>query len=160
MPIESISPEISATIAAVAAIVAAVSAIFSYQLSRRIYNEVKSDEEIIPGPIHRVGLQEQDHDDALVRITLFNKSARKAYVTQIKVIDQDDQQTSVTWSNSISSLGKIENPTGLLGIINSENIYIRQNSGSKFRVITVFITHSHSKEPLVVKFDPYQGWWQ
>jgi hypothetical protein len=160
MSIESLGPEIAAWVAAAAAIVAATSAGFSYVLSRQIYDEIKSDEDIISGPIHRVGLQEKDHDDPLVRIALFNKSVRKAYVTGIKVLDHQGQQTDVTWSNSLSSIGNIENPTGLVGIINSENIYIRQNSGSVFREITIFITHSHSKEPLVVKFDPYQGWWQ
>lgn len=147
-------------IAAAAAAVAAVSAGFSYILSRRIYKEVKSDEVVVAGPIHRVGLLEKDHDNPLMRVTLFNKSARKAFVTSVKVIDQDGQQIPITWSNSISKVGNIENPTGLLGLVNSENVYIRRNDGAEFRQLSVRITHSFSDRELILEFDPYQGWWQ
>ena len=151
---------VSAWLAAGSAVVAAVSAIFSYLLSKRIYDEIKSDEAIVSGPLHRVGLPVKDHDDPLVRVTLFNKSARKAYITRVRVLDQDNQQIPVTWSNSISDVGNIENPTGILGIIDSANIYIRNNAGSEFRNVTVFIKHSFSENEIIIKFDPYQGWWQ
>jgi len=62
-------------VAAAAAVAAAVSAAYSYLLSKRIYDQIKSDETLVAGPVHRVGLLEKDHDDSLVRVTLFNKSA-------------------------------------------------------------------------------------
>jgi methionine synthase I (cobalamin-dependent) len=151
---------IATIIAAAAAVVAAVSAGFSYFLSKRIYDEIKSDEMLIAGRLHQVGLMEKDHNDPLVRTALFNKSSRKAFVTTVKVFDQDNQQIPVTWSNSISNTGNIENPTGLLGIVNTENLYIRRNDGVEFRDVSVKITHSFSANELVLKFDPYQGWWQ
>ncbi|ADT70394.1 MAG: hypothetical protein ACI9H9_001178 [Pseudoalteromonas tetraodonis] len=151
---------ITTIIAASAAVVAAVSACFSYFLSKRIYDEIKSDETLIAGRLHQVGLSEKAHNDPLVRTALFNKSARKVFVTTVKVYDQDNQQIPVTWSNSISKDGNIEDPTGLLGIVNTENLYIRRNDGSEFRDVSVKITHSFSPNELVLKFDPYQGWWQ
>ncbi len=151
---------IATFIAAAAAVVAAVSAGFSYMLSKRIYDEIKSDEVLIAGRLHRVGLLERSHDEAVMRVALFNKSARKAFVTSVKVFDQDQQQIAVTWSNSISNVGNIENPTGLLGILHTENLYIRRNDGGEFREVTVRITHSFSNTELVLTFDPLQGWWQ
>lgn len=149
-----------ALIAASAAIVAAVSACFSYLLSKRIYEEVKSDEMLIAGRPHRVGLLEKGHDNPLLRVGLFNKSSRKAYVTTVKVHDQKGQQIPVTWSNAISQIGNIENPTGLLGIVNTENIYIRRNDGAEFKEVSIMISHSFSPTELILNFDPYQGWWQ
>jgi hypothetical protein len=58
-------------IASAAAVVAAVSAGFSYLLSSRIYKEIKTDEVVVAGPVHRVGLLEKDHDNPLVRVILF-----------------------------------------------------------------------------------------
>lgn len=153
-------PEIATYIAAAAAVVAAASAGFSYFLSKRIYDEIKSDEALIAGRLHRVGLLEKGHDDPLMRVGLFNKSSRKAFITSVKVYDQNNQQIPVTWSSTISNVGNIENPTGLLGIIDTENLYIRRNDGVEFQDVLVKITHSFSDEELVLKFDPLQGWWQ
>tara|TARA_R110000787_G_C13229377_1_gene427060 strand:- start:152 stop:631 length:480 start_codon:yes stop_codon:yes gene_type:complete len=156
-----LSPNETATaIAATAAVVAAASAGFSYLLSRRIYKEIKSDEVVVAGPLHRVGLLEKDRDNPLMRVTIFNKSSRKAFVTSVKVIDQDGQQIPITWSNSISKIGSIENPTGLLGLVNSENIYIRRNDGAEFQQVSVQINHSFSNRGMILEFDPYQGWYQ
>ena len=53
----SIWGDVSTAIAASAAIIAAVCAYLSYRLSKGIYDEIKSDEVIIPGPLHHPGLQ-------------------------------------------------------------------------------------------------------
>jgi hypothetical protein len=150
--------DMATIIASAAAVIAAVSAGFSYLLSRRIYDEIKTDEIVVAGPVHRVGLLEKNHDNPLVRVTLFNKSTRKTFVTGVKVLDQDGQQIPVTWSNHISQVGNIENPTGLLGLVNSQNIYIRRNDGVEFRKVSVLIKHSFSENELVLEFDPHQCW--
>jgi hypothetical protein len=159
MSFELCASGITAVFAATAAITAAAIAWRSHLLSRKIYDEIKSDEVLVAGPVHRVGLQEADHDDCLIRVTLFNKSARKAFVTAVKVSDQNWPHIECTWGDSIDKVGTIQNPTGLLGVIDSKNIYIRRNDAQKFGQVNVEITHSFSNEKIVLVFDPYQGWW-
>lgn len=150
--------EVITLLATSAAIVAAVSAYFSYSLSKKIYNEIKSDEVVISGPVHRVGLIEKDHNDPLIRVTLFNKSARKTFITSVDIKNADGSRVPATWSNSISSVGNIENPTGLLGLLDTENLYIRRNDGKEFIQAHIHIKHSFSDQEMVLQFDPYGGW--
>ncbi len=74
---------LATAVAAIAAIVAAASAFLSYRLSKDIYKEIKSDEVIIAGPLHHPGLRVQDHDDCVLRCTLFNKSKKKTYISSV-----------------------------------------------------------------------------
>lgn len=144
-------------IVAIAATVAAIFTIHSYLLSKRIYDEVKSDEDIVAGPVHRVGYLENDHDDPVVRVTLFNRSSRKAFVMGIKMFDQSSDHIPVMWSNSASSIGNIENPTGLIGLVDSTDIYIRRNDGEPIHKSSFLVSHSFSETELVLEFDPYQS---
>lgn len=144
--------------ATIAAIVAAASAYFSYTLSKRIYNEIKSDEVIIAGHLHHPGLQDQAHNDCVLRCTLLNKSQRKAYINEVKVFDQSGNQIPITWSSAIDHLGNILNPTGLLGLKDSVDLVIRRNDGKEFLNSTVQIKHSFNSNAIELQFDPYQGW--
>ena len=93
-------------------------------------------------------------------MTIFNKSARKAFITSVKVLDESQEPIPITWSNSISRIGNIENGTGLTGLTNSENIYIRRNDGLEFTKATVLVKHSFSDKDLVLQFNSLEEWMQ
>ena len=85
---------VATAIATLAAVVAAASAFLSYRLSKNIYDEIKSDEIIIAGPLHHPGLHVKEHDDCVLLCTLFNKSKkRKAYINSVKALDQNNNIT-------------------------------------------------------------------
>jgi hypothetical protein len=150
--------DLPTTIAACAAIVAAVCAYFSYRLSKRIYDEIKSDEVIIPGPLHHPGLRVHDHDQCVLRCAIFNKSPRKAYINSVEAFDSKGVKIEITWSDSMDDLGNILNPTGLLGITDSINLCMRKNDGKDFGKTTVFIQHSFSSKKIQIVYDPYAEW--
>ena len=150
--------EVAAAIAAFAAIVAAASAFLSYRLSKGIYDEIKSDEVIIAGPLHHPGLAIREHDDCVLRCTLFNKSKRKTYINSVEASDQKGMPIEITWSDSIDELGNIQKPTGLLGLENSVNLVLRRNDGKSFNETVVRIKHSFSSDVIEILFEPYKGW--
>jgi hypothetical protein len=154
----SIWADVSIAIAASAAIVAAVCAYFSYRLSKRIYDEIRSDEVIIPGPLHHPGLRLPEHDNSVLRCAVFNKSQRKAYINSVEAFDSKNSKIEVTWSDGIDNLGNILNPTGLLGVTDSVNLLMRRNDGQEFGKTTVFIRHSFSSKKIKILYDPYAEW--
>ncbi len=139
----------------IAAIIAAISAYGSYLLSKRIFDEIKSDEVIISGELHHIGLGEREHDRSVLRCTLFNKSKRKAYINSVKAYEKNGNEIDITWSNSCDKLGNIQNPTGLLGIIDSTNLIIRRNDGEVFFYTKVIIKNSFSSDSIEVDFEPF-----
>lgn len=145
-------------IATSAAIVAAVSAYLSYRLSRRIYEEIKSDEVIIPGPLHHIGLRNQDHDKCVLRCTLFNKSKRKAYISSVDAFDSKKSKIRIKWSNKHNEYGEILDPTELLGVEDSVNLVMRRNDGEAFEKTIVRIKHSFSSDEIELTYDPYAEW--
>jgi hypothetical protein len=149
---------VATAIAAFAAIVAAASAFLSYRLSKGIYDEIKSDEVIIAGPLHHPGLRIPAHDDCVLRCTLFNKSKRKTYINLVEASDLKSTPIEITWSDSIDELGNIQNPTGLLGLENSVNLVLHRNDGKSFDKTVVRIKHSFSSDVIEILFDPYKGW--
>lgn len=150
--------DVATAIAAVAAITAAASAFFSYRLSKRIYDEIKSDEELVSGPVHHPGLQHREHDACVLRCSIFNKSKRKAFIRSVRAYDRDGQDIPISWSGRHNHLGNIEEPTGLLGVTDQVNLAIRRNDGEAFQFTRIAIRHSFSGSELVVEFDPYEGW--
>lgn len=144
-------------VATVAAVSAAVSAFFSYRLSRNIYDEIKSDETIIPGRLHHPGLKITVHDQSVLRCTLFNKSHRKAFVSSVMAYEKNGDEIPIAWSSSIDEFGNIVNPTGLLGLADSIDLYLRRKDGEEFKGSDVHVWHSYGDNPLQLKFAPYHG---
>jgi len=147
--------DVATAIAAFAAIVAAASAFLSYRLSKSIYQKIKSDEVVIAGPLHHPGLRIQDHDDCVLRCTLFNKSKRKTYISSVKAFDKNRKSIEVTWSDSMDDLGNIQHATGLLGLEDSLNLVLRRNDGKPFSMTTVRIKHSFRHDDLEISYIPY-----
>jgi hypothetical protein len=150
--------DLSTAIAACAAIVAAVCAYFSYRFSKRIYDEIKSDEVIIPGPLHHPDLRVHEHDECVLRCAVFNKSPRKAYINSVEAFDPKGVKIEITWSDSMDDLGNILNPTGLLGVTDAINLCMRRNDGKEFGKTTVFIQHSFSSRKIEIVYDPCMEW--
>lgn len=144
--------------ASIAAVIAAGSAFFSYRLSKNIYDEIKSDETLISSTIQHPSLAVPQHDQSVIYFTLLNKSHRKASITSLKVFDSKGQKIEVKWSDSTDNLGNIQNPTGLLGLKDSVNIFIRRNDGEKFEESKIFIKHTFSNAELELTFNPYYDW--
>lgn len=149
--------DVATAIAAFAAIVAAASAFLSYRLSKNIYDEIKSDEVVIPGPLHHPGLRIKAHDDCVLRCTLFNKSKRKAYINSVKAFDKNQAPIEISWSDSMDDLGNIQNATGMLGLEDSLNLVLRRNDGESFSTTTLRIKHSFRPDELVISYVPYSG---
>lgn len=141
----------------VSAIIAAVSAFLSYRLSKNIYDEIKSDETIIAGRLHHPGLQDSDHDQSVLRCTLLNKSHRRAFISSVRAYEQNGDEIPITWSSSSDNLGNIINPTGLLGLDDSIDLYLRRNDGKEFTKSYVHVRHSCNDKILPLNFDPPNG---
>jgi len=139
----------------VAVIIAAISALGSYLLSKKIYDEITSDETLIVGELHHIGLREPEHNKSVLRCTLFNKSKRKAYIDSVKAYENNGNEVDVKWSNSCDEFGNIQNPTGLLGIIDSINLVIRRNDGEAFFYTKIIIKNSFSSDGIEVDFEPF-----
>ncbi len=138
--------------------IAAVAAIGSCVLAWVIYGEHKSDEVLVTGPIHRPELKNTEHSKSVLHCTLLNKSRRKAYINAVEVYDQDNKRIAITWSSAIDQLGNIQNPGGLLGIVDTIELFLRRNDGAEFRDVKVLVRHSFGSSPIELKFDPDQGW--
>ena len=143
-------------VATIAAIIAASSAFFSYRLSKNIYDEIKSDETIIAGELHHRGLQVANHDQSVLRCTLLNKSHRKAFISSVRAYEKSGEEIPITWSSSIDNFGNIINPTGLLGLEDSIELYLRRKGGEEFKECDIHVKHSHSDKLLQLNFEPYR----
>lgn len=92
-------------IASLSALVAAFSATTAYRgykLARSIQEDSKSDERIVVGTISHPSLRERSHADCVLQIPLFNKSKRKACVTDLTVYDSKGVPIPVAWSDEYS----------------------------------------------------------
>lgn len=149
---------ITASLAMLAAILSGVCAFLSYQLMRKIQNELKSDERIVHGtPTHPV-LPNSAHSAPVIQCTLFNKSKRKAYVNAVSVYDQVGTKIDVTWSDQIDQLGNPQNPCKLVGIVDACQLFIREINGGGMDYARIAISHSFSAAPMEVIFDPTADW--
>ena len=117
----------------------------------------QSDGLIISRLIHP-GLPVPDHNECVIEGRFFNKSNQKVVIDKVKVYDRDGKTLNVTWSNCIDKFGNPEKPYELIGIIDSENIFIRQDNGEEIDCCKVEIFHSLSDTPLIVFFDEYEDW--
>jgi hypothetical protein len=141
---------------AFAAIVASIIAFLSYKLSKCLYEEFKSDEIIIAGPLHHPDLLHKEYRDCVLRCTLFNKSKRKACIYAVEAFDRNGEIIRIKWSNAINDFGDPINPTELLGLVDSVNLVFRRIDGKQFQKTDVHIKHSFSSAMLCISFDPHK----
>lgn len=145
----------TATLAALAAAFSAATAFRSYKLARSLQEEAKSDERIFIGKISHPGLATRAHDDCVLQVPLFNKSKRKACVTELTVYDSKGKPISVAWSEAIDHLGNVQDPGNLVGITDAKTIYVQQNDAETFEYARLLFAHSFSESKEVAIFDPH-----
>lgn len=149
---------LAASLAALAAILSGMCAFLSYRLTRKIQDDLKTDERIVAGtPIHP-DLRERAHSTCVIQCTLFNKSKRKAYVNAVSVYDQRGSKIDVTWSDEIDQLGNPQNPCQLIGLVDACTLFIRKNDGELLAYARIAISQSFSETPMEVIFDPAADW--
>jgi len=149
---------LSTSLSALAAIFSGTCAFLSYKLARKIQDELKTDERIVAGvPIHP-NLSVRAHSVAVIQCTLFNKSKRKTYLNSVSAYDRRDANIDVTWSDKIDQLGNPQNPCQLVGIVDSSSLFVRMNNGNEIDYARLEISHSFSKAPMTVIFDPLATW--
>ena len=149
---------LTASLATLAAIFSGACAFLSYRLTRKIQDELKTDERIVAGtPIHP-DLREHAHSACVIQCTLFNKSKRKAYINAVSVYNQAGTEIDVTWSDQIDQLGNLQNPCKLIGLVDACQLYIRNIEGDGMEYARIAISHSFSTTPMEVIFDPTADW--
>lgn len=148
----------AAIVGSLAAIFSARCAFLAYRLSQKIQNDLKSDEEIIVGPLQQPRLADERHSNCVVVCTLFNKSRRKAYVDSVLAIDEQGEEIPIKWSSSIDTLGNPQDPFCLKGLIDSANLYVRRNDGEEIDYMLLKISHSFPDSPKTVVYNPGADW--
>ncbi len=101
----------------------------SFWLANRIYREAKSDERLIFGALDHpsVTVSNPEHCNAVLGCAVFNKSQRKAFIENVAAFNESGDQVGITWSDSIDQLGNPGEPRSLIGIVDSNALYIRRN---------------------------------
>lgn len=157
-------PSIAEATSVIAAILAALAAIFSgwcayrsYKLSAKLRDDMKSDERLIVSKLIHPGLTDREHDNCVIKCNIFNKSKSKAFVNNVQAYDRNNNPMDITWSNYISQYGDPENPCELIGIVDTEELFIRQDSGEEINFCRLEIFHSFSSVAVTAIFDPYAG---
>jgi len=147
--------QITSVTSVLTAVFSAWCAWLSYALSRRLRNEMKSDETLIVGRLDRPRLANCAHRQCGLCCTLFNKSKRKVYVTAVKAFDRNDAPIRITWANRIDAAGNPEGPCHLLGIVDTETLFLRETSGEEIPFCRLDIYNSFSALPTRVVFDQF-----
>jgi hypothetical protein len=131
-------PSIAEAFSVIAAVLATLAAIFSgfcaylsYKLSCKLRDEMKSDERLIVSKIIHPG-----------------------FVNKVQAFDHNNNPMNITWSNHINKLGNPENPCELIGIVDTEELFVRRNMGEDVDFCRLEIFHSFSSLPTVAIFDP------
>ena len=144
----------TAIAAMLAAMFSACCAFLSYRLSKSIQDDLKADEIVVAGPLLNPSLPNESHSNCVVVCTLFNKSRRKAYVRSVRAMNEDREEMDISWGSSIDRHGNPEEPFGLVGLIDSVNLYVRRKDGEELDYISLEIGHSFSDSPETVVYNP------
>lgn len=145
---------VAAFMSALAAALSAVTAIRNFKLARSIQQDAKADERVIIGAVAHPSLRTQAHADAVLQVPVFNKSKRKATITDLTAYDRLNQAIAVTWSEAIDDLGMPQAPANLVGITDSSTLYVRRNDGQGFDYARIMFADSFSSAKNMVVFDP------
>jgi hypothetical protein len=145
---------IAAFMSALAAGLSAVTAVRNFQLGRSIQDDARADERIVIGKVAHPSLRTQAHADAVLQIPIFNKSKRKATVSDLTVYDRKNQSVAVTWSDAIDDLGMPQSPANLAGVTDASTLYVRRNDGEGFDYARIMFADSFSPAKNMVVFDP------
>ena len=155
--LQNFLPEVTSIASVMAAVFSGWCAYLSYKLSSRLREEMKSDETLIASKLIHPDLATRAHDDCVITCTLFNKSKRKVFVSEVRAYDGKNNSIAVKWSHKIDQCGNPLRPCELIGILDSESLFIRAKSGDEIRFCRLEIGHSFSTAPLIAIFDEYSA---
>ena len=144
----------AAFMSAVSAGLSALTAVRNYKLARSIQMDAKADERIIIGEVAHPSLRTQAHADRVIQIPIFNKSKRKATVTDLTVYDRKSRPIAISWSSAIDDLGDPQSPANLVGLTDACTLYVRRTDGETFEYARVMFADSFSSAKNMVIFDP------
>jgi hypothetical protein len=145
---------VAALMSALAAGLSAVTAVRNFKLARAIQLDAKADERIVIGDVAHPSLRTHAHAVAVLQLPIFNKSKRKATLSDLTAYDQRAQPIPITWSSAIDELGMPQSPTNLVGITDACTLYVRRNDGNHFDYTRIMFADSFSSAKNVVIFDP------
>lgn len=140
-----------------AAAFAGVAAWLSYRLAKKIRDELKSDEILVAGVLHHPELGHRDHSGCVLQTTLFNKSKRKAFIHNVRVLNRKGEAIHVSWAESIDSVGNPQGGSELIGVVDSVQLFVRHHDGEALSGAVLEVSHSFSPHPLVLKHDVLAG---
>lgn len=157
MAIESAAsfPSVGTVVSSIAAVIAVVCAVLSYRLNRKIHMEAKADDRMAFGKPYQPDLRCRDHSKCVIRLDIFNTSKRKAFIDSLTVYDKKGREIPVTWAGTIDELGTPQDPSGILGVVDTATICIRRDDGEELEYARITFKHSLSDTRSVVVFDEY-----
>ena len=141
-------------ISAASALVSVACTVLSYRINRAIREEAKSDDRLVVGAPTQPGLRGRAYWRCVIQCPVFNKSKRKAFIDAVTVYDKNNEEISVIWSGEIDELGMPQNPTSILGVIDSATLCIRRVDGESFDYARILFSHSFAEVRAVIVFDP------
>lgn len=149
---ESLVPALTALTALFSAGCAAA----SFWLANRIYREAKTDERLVFGPLDhpRLTIANQEHYKAVLGCAIFNKAHKKAFIKNVEAFNESGNRVKITWSDSIDRVGNPGEPQALVGIVDTNSLYLRRNDGDFIDYVRLEITHSFPDSSYVATFDP------
>jgi hypothetical protein len=121
-------------------------------------NDELSNETLVLSKFIHPGLPTPDHNNCVIAGRLFNKSKQKVVINKVQAYDRNGKPLSITWSNRIDRYGNPEKPYELIGIVDSDDIFVRQDSGEEVEYCKLEIFHSLSERPLIAVFDEFEDW--
>ena len=132
----------------------------SFWLANRIYREAKTDERLIFGPLDHpyLTVSNPEHSNAVIGCAVFNKAHKKAFIKNVVAFNESGNRVEITWSDSIDQFGNPGEPRALIGILDSNNLYMRRNDGESIHYVRLEVTHSFPDSPSIVIFDPTSDW--
>lgn len=150
--------ELNTVVSTLAASLSTWVAFQSYILSKRVTSEAKSDDRLIFGEPDHPDLIQDDHAKSVLRIVIFNKSKRKAFVDNISVFTESGAKINITYSGCINECGMPQDPSNILGVVDHVSLYIRRNDGNAFTLGTkIILSTSFSTERITIVYNPLKS---
>ncbi len=142
---------------------ALVVSFLSFRLSRKIQRELAADDVLVAGKPAHPALLHHEHNSCVVRCRIVNKSKRKACIITVRAFSTSAKEISakeisVSWSDRIDHVGNPVEPSALIGIVDSTDLFVRQNQGEALQYVRLIIEHDFPNSPLIVTFDPLGDW--
>ena len=73
-------------------------------------------------------------------------------------MDVNREEIDISWASSIDQHGNPQEPFGLVGLIDSVNLYVRRKDGEGIDYMSLEIGHSFSDSPETAVYNPGADW--